>query len=135
MRAKPSRSSRGTTEPKIVIERGSGNVFKDLGLPEPEAALTRADLSILIVQSIRRRGLTLVRAASLLGVRQSTVSNIMRGQLAGYSTDRLFRFLNALGHDVKIVVSERQGRAPLVGRVQVVQARSRLRVSASRVRK
>ena len=135
MRVKPSRSGRGATESNITIERGSGNVFKDLGLPEPEAALTRAELSILIEQSIRRRGLTLVRAASLLGVRQSTVSNIRRGQLAGYSTDRLFRFLNALGHDVKIVVSERPGRAPRVGRVQVVQARQRVRVSASRVRK
>ncbi len=135
MRVKPSRSGRGTTESKIVIDRGSGNVFKDLGLPEPEAALTRAELSILIEQSIRRRRLTQAQAARLMGVRQSTVSNIRRGQLAGYSTDRLFRFLNALGYDVKIVVSERPGRAPLVGRVRVVHARPRLRVSASRVRK
>ena len=109
-------------------------MFKDLGLPEPEEALTRAQLSIKIEQIIRRRGLTQMKAARLMGVQQPTVSDIMmRGQLAGYSTDRLFRFLNALGHDVKIVVSERRGRAPLVGRVRVVEGRPRLRVSASRV--
>ncbi|MEQ1832094.1 MAG: helix-turn-helix transcriptional regulator [Candidatus Eisenbacteria bacterium] len=132
MRAKPIRSVRSKTESKIAIERGSGNVFKDLGLPEPEAALTRAQLSIQIEQIVRRRGLTQVQAARLMGVQQPTVSDIMRGHLAGYSTDRLFRFLNALGHDVKIVVSERPGRAPLVGRVRVVQARPRPRASASR---
>ncbi len=132
MPTKPNISGRGTAASKIAIERGSGNVFKDLGLPEPEAALTRAELSILIEQIIRRRELTQVQAARLMGVQPPTVSDIVRGQLTGYSTDRLFRFLNALGHDVKIVVSERQGRAPLVGRVRVVQARPRLRVSASR---
>lgn len=131
MRAKASRSGHGKTESKIAIERGSGNVFKDLGLPEPEEALTRAQLSIHIEQIVRRRGLTQVQAARLMGVQQPTVSDIMRGHLAGYSTDRLFRFLNALGHDVKIVVSERQGRAPLVGHVRVVRARPRSRVSAS----
>lgn len=135
MPVKPDRSGRGPGKPKIAIERGSGNVFKDLSLPEPEEALTRAELSIHIEKIIRRRGLTQVQAARLMGVQQPTVSDVVRGQLAGYSTDRLFRFLNALGHDVKIVVSERQGRAPLTGRVRVVEGRPRLHVSASRVGK
>ena len=135
MPARSSRSRKRTDKTKIPIERGSGNVFEDLGLPEPDEARTRAELSIHIEQIIRRRALTQVQAARLMGVQQPTVSDIVRGQLAGYSTDRLFRFLNALGHDVKIVVSERRGRAPLVGRVRVVEERARLRVSASRVRR
>lgn len=135
MPAKSSLNGRRPGKTEVPIERGSGNVFKDLGLPEPDEALTRAELSIHIEQIIGRRGLTQVQAARLMGVQQPTVSDIVRGQLAGYSTDRLFRFLNALGHDVKIVVSARRGRAPLVGRVRVVEARPRLRVSASRVGK
>src|SRR5215213_9952532 len=82
----------------------SGNVFADLDVAEPEEALVKAQLARVIGDVIARRRLTQAQAAELLGVDQPKVSALRRGQLAGFSTDRLLRFLNALDRDVEIVV-------------------------------
>ena len=89
-------------EPRIT--EGSGNVYADLGLPDPEVALAKAELALRIKASIKQLRLTQVEAAKLLGVYQAKVSALVRGRLSGFSTDRLFRFLNALGRDVEIVI-------------------------------
>jgi predicted XRE-type DNA-binding protein len=89
---------------RVMIEESSGNVFADLGLKNPEKLLAKAELAQRICDIIAERKLTQVRAARLLGIDQPKVSALMRGKLDGFSTDRLFRFLNALGSDVEIVV-------------------------------
>jgi hypothetical protein len=43
----------------------------------------------------------------VLGLNQPKVSNLLRGRLSGFSTDRLLRLLNALGRDIEIVIIER----------------------------
>ena len=88
----------------VPIERSSGNVFADLGLKNPEELLAKAELVQRIADIIAERKLTQVRAAKLLGIDQPKVSALLRGKLDGFSTDRLFRFLNALGRDVEIVI-------------------------------
>ncbi len=88
----------------VPIERSSGNVFADLGLKNPEELLAKAELVQRIADIIAERKLTQVRAAKLLGIDQPKVSALLRGKLEGFSTDRLFRFLNALGRDVEIVI-------------------------------
>ena len=88
----------------IPIEAGSGNVFADIGLPNPEERLAKADLAIRIAAAIRGRRLTQVRAARLLKIDQPKVSRLLRGQLSGFSTERLMHFLTLLGRDVEIVV-------------------------------
>jgi predicted XRE-type DNA-binding protein len=82
----------------------SGNVFADLGLPNPEEALAKAELAQKIIPLIRERGLTQVQAAKLLGVDQPKVSALIRGHLTGFSLERLMRFLLRLGQDIKITV-------------------------------
>ncbi len=91
-------------DPPVSIEESSGNVFADLGLKNPEELLAKAELVQRIAEIIAERKLTQVRAARLLGVDQPKVSALLRGKLDGFSTDRLFRFLNALGRDVEIVI-------------------------------
>ncbi len=88
----------------VPIEESSGNVFADLGLKNPEELLAKAELVQRIADIIAERKLTQVRAAKLLGIDQPKVSALLRGKLDGFSTDRLFRFLNALGKDVEIVI-------------------------------
>jgi predicted XRE-type DNA-binding protein len=88
----------------VSIEESSGNVFRDLGLKNPEVLLAKAELVQRISDIIAERKLTQVRAAKLLGIDQAKVSALLRGKLDGFSTDRLFRFLNALGRDVEIVI-------------------------------
>src|SRR5689334_4945768 len=82
-----------------VVREGSGNVFADLQLPDSGEALAKAELATQIASAIADRNLTQVRAAELLGVNQADVSDLVCGKLKGFSTDRLLRFLNALGQD------------------------------------
>jgi predicted XRE-type DNA-binding protein len=82
----------------------SRNVFADLGLPNPEEALAKAELAHKITVVIRDKGLTQVQAAKLLGVDQPKISALIRGRLSGFSLERLMRFLLLLGQDIKITV-------------------------------
>jgi predicted XRE-type DNA-binding protein len=91
-------------EGPISIEASSGNVFADLALKNPEAMLAKAELVQRICDIIAERKLTQTKAARLLGIDQPKISALTRGKLDGFSLDRLFRFLNALGRDVEIVV-------------------------------
>jgi predicted XRE-type DNA-binding protein len=80
--------------------------------------LAKAELAAKIFKIVRRRGLSQTAAAKVLGIPQPKVSALLNGQLDGFSTERLFRLLNALGCDVKISVSPPKPRA--AGRVQVM---------------
>lgn len=80
----------------------SGNVFADLGIPNPDIAVAKAKLVQRLRDIIAERKLTQTQAAGLLGLDQPKVSALVRGRVDGYSLDRLFRFLNALGQDVEI---------------------------------
>jgi predicted XRE-type DNA-binding protein len=82
----------------------SGNVFADLGLPDPEEALAKAELANKISVLIQERKLTQAKAAKLLGIDQPKVSMLLRGRLTGFSLERLMRFLLLLGQDIKISV-------------------------------
>jgi predicted XRE-type DNA-binding protein len=93
----------GTVQVELV-ETGSGNVFADLGVPQSAEALAKAELAGRICGIIADRKLTQSQAAVLLGVDQPKISALLRGKVSGFSSDRLFRFLNALGQDVRIVV-------------------------------
>jgi predicted XRE-type DNA-binding protein len=99
-------------EAEIPVTAGAGNVFADIGLPEPEEELAKAQLASCIRQVIKRRHLTQVAAASRMGIDQPKVSAILNGRLANFSGDRLMRLLTALGQDVEIrVKATPRGRA------------------------
>jgi predicted XRE-type DNA-binding protein len=91
-------------EGQVTIEQSSGNVFADLALKNPEEMLAKAELVRRICDIIAERKMTQRKAASLLGIDQPKISALMRSKLDGFSIDRLFRFLNALGRDVEIVI-------------------------------
>jgi predicted XRE-type DNA-binding protein len=94
----------------VKVERGSDNVFTDLGQPDPDAHLLKAELVTRIDEIIRRRGLKQVEAAKLLGLSQPDVSRLLRGSFREYSIERLLRLLTALGRDVQIVIRQSQSR-------------------------
>ena len=103
----------------IDVEEGSSNVFADLGLPNSEERLAKADLAIRIAGAIRARRLTQTAAARILKIDQPKISRLLRGQLSGFSTERLMQFLTLLGRDVEIVIkpvprSRRQGHLRVV---------------------
>jgi len=87
--------------------RSSGNVFADLGLPNPEELLAKAELAAKVISEIRRRRLTQMQAASLLGIDQPKVSALKQGKLDGFSIERLMRFLLKLDRDVVIMIRQK----------------------------
>ena len=89
---------------KIRVEEGSGNVFADLGLPNPEQELLKARLTLQIYKIVKARGLTQAQAGALLGIKQPHVSALMRNRAGNFSVGRLIEFLTALGQDVEITV-------------------------------
>ena len=84
----------------------SGNVFRDLGIPNPDEELTKSSLLFEIHQAIRDRGLKQVEAAQILGIPQPRVSNLLRGRTTGFSVQRLSLLLGRLGKSVTLVVSD-----------------------------
>jgi predicted XRE-type DNA-binding protein len=90
---------------EVTVTHSSGNIFADLGLPNAEDLMAKANLALHIRRSIKARRLTQRQTADLLGIDQPKVSSIINGHLDGFSTERLMRFLNDLGCDVRISVS------------------------------
>ena len=104
------------------VRKSSANVFADLGVKDPEEALVKARLAHVISNAITARGMTQVDAAELLGIDQPKVSRLVRGQLAGFSIDRLFRFVTLLGSDIEITVVERDKKHPGAGHMKIAMA-------------
>jgi predicted XRE-type DNA-binding protein len=100
MRTKAKKTSKRIAR---VIE-GSGNVFADLGLPNPEQELLKARLTLQIYTILKGSDLTQVEIAKILGVQQPQVSLLMRNRAGNFSIGRLMEFLTALRQDVEITV-------------------------------
>ena len=88
----------------LEFEESSGNVFADLNIPKPEQYLAKAQLAARICEIIQERGLNQSQAAEILHVNQPKISALMRGNLDGFSSDRLFRFLNYLDQEIVILI-------------------------------
>jgi predicted XRE-type DNA-binding protein len=91
------------SDPNVIP--GTGNVFADLGLADAREMYAKSLLSIMVARTIRDRGLTQAEAARILGTTQPKVSDLIRGQLNGFSVERLLRFMNALGLNVRIQIA------------------------------
>ena len=88
-----------------VFIRGCGNVFADLGFPNPEERLLKAQLMHAINANIERCDLTQAAAVELVGLSQADLSLIRSGQGSSFSIERLIDVLRRLGRDVEIVVT------------------------------
>jgi predicted XRE-type DNA-binding protein len=89
---------------KSKIERGSGNIFADLDLPDAGAHFLKAQIVAEIYRLANARKLTQAKAGKLLGISQTEVSRMFKGTFRECSVDRLMGFLTAFDHDVEIVV-------------------------------
>jgi predicted XRE-type DNA-binding protein len=104
---------------KHSVTRSSGNIFADLGLPNADEHMLKAQVVVFIGRVIKDRHLTQRAAAAEMGIAQPDVSNLLRGRFEGFSLERLLGFALALGSDVEIKVKrsvpgEREGRMSLV---------------------
>lgn len=90
------------------VKVSSANVFADLGFKDSEERLLKADLATKIAQIIEKKGWTQAQTAQRTALDQPKVSKLLRGQLSGFSADRLFAILNRLGHSVEVRISAKE---------------------------
>ena len=88
----------------IEIEKGSANIYEDLGLPDAAEMQVKATLAAKIGEIIKHRHLTQTQAAEILCMPQPKLSGMLRGQFRGISEAKMRECLNRLGQDVEIVV-------------------------------
>ncbi len=103
---------------KTKVEVGSGNIFADLGLPDADELLLKAQIVVALRRLIAARKLTQTAAAKRIGIGQPDLSNVLRGRFRGYSTERLMRMLTAFDQDIDITVRPRRGKSKQGGRIR-----------------
>ncbi len=103
----------------MEIEEGSTNVYADLGRPNAEEMLVKAQLASKISEVIKRRRLTQNEASELTGMPQPKLSGLLRGQFRGVSEAKMLNCLTRLGRDVKIVVGPARRRSG-AGHIEVL---------------
>lgn len=114
----------------VVFEEGSGNVFADLGRADAEERQAKANLTHVIINIVEDHGWAQKKAAAVLGIAESEMSDIMNGKLRRFSRERLERYLNVLGMEIRIQVYPRPAGKQHAGvSVQVLAAVKRPRAS------
>lgn len=86
------------------MTESSGNVFADLGLPNPEQELLKGQLSLQVYTILKDSEMTQTETAKILGVQQPQVSLLMRNRAGNFSVGRHVKFLTALRRDIEITV-------------------------------
>ena len=86
------------------VVSSSGNVFVDLGYSPDEAAILqmRADLMADLRKFIKTRKLTQAKAAEILGISQSRVSDLTRGKWDKFSLEMLIILATKAGMRVTL---------------------------------
>ena len=105
---------------KHEVEESSGNVFADMGLPDSDQEMLKAELILKIHRLLKEQGLTQKEAAKRLGTRQPHVSALMRLRPVSVSVGRLMEYLTVLGQDVSVIVKPAARRASGHGHISVV---------------
>ena len=100
---------------RVDIERGTGNVFADLGYPDAGERTLKVELALEVNRILKERKLTQAKAAELLGIVQPHVSDLVRYRLNRFSVERLMQFLTQLGKDVEIRIAKRTRRGERPG--------------------
>ena len=104
------------------VEFGSGNVFADLGLPDPDERHLRVQLALRLNDLLKAEGLTQAAAAKLLGIAQPHVSELKNFKLSRFSSERLLHYITLLNRDVEIFIRPRtnsNGSTSGIGAVMV----------------
>jgi predicted XRE-type DNA-binding protein len=94
------------------ITRGTSNIFADLGFPDPETHLLKAQLVVRLSSVIQVRKLTQAAAAKLTGISQPDLSRLLRGRFRDVSVERIMSMLTRLGCEIDIVVRAQEKVAP-----------------------
>jgi len=107
-----------STKKQPKIRRGTGNIFADLGLPDADTHLLKAQLVSRLQDILDDLKITQTEAARIVGVSQPDISRMLKGRFRDVSVERTMQMLARLGCDVDIVVKPR-GRKKAFGPIRV----------------
>ena len=96
----------------MELVRGSGNVFRDFGHPDPDVLQMKAILAAEIIKMLDRESLTVRGAHARTGIAAADFSRIRNADLGRFTLDRLITIINRLGARVEVKIKVRS-----VGRV------------------
>ncbi|NKB81392.1 MAG: XRE family transcriptional regulator [Nitrospirales bacterium] len=88
----------------LELVRGSDNPFRDVGLPDAETKLLKADLSGKIIDILDKKGWSQRQASQQTGINQADICRIRKANLKGFTIDRLVKILHTLHHKVEVTV-------------------------------
>jgi predicted XRE-type DNA-binding protein len=91
----------------LDVVRGSGNVFRDLGHPNPDVQQLKALLAAEIIRMLDRESLTVRAAHQRTGIAAADFSRIRNADLGRFTLDRLVSIINRLGSRVEVKVKVR----------------------------
>lgn len=96
----------------MELVHGSGNLFRDLGLPNPEVEQLKAILAAKIIAALDGQGISVRRAHELTGFAAADFSRVRQAKLARFTIDRLITMLDRLDQDVEVTVTVQPRRTP-----------------------
>jgi predicted XRE-type DNA-binding protein len=104
---------------EITIAKGCGNVYADLGLPDADGMLVKAQLALSIDRIIRSKGLSQINAARIIGLSQPKLSGMLNGKFRGISEAKMLECITRLGNDVQIIINPAAHSENSVGHIAV----------------
>ena len=104
------------------MERGTADVFHDLGLPDADELLAKAKLARAITAAVKECKISQSQLARVTGIAQPQISNLMHGRISGFSSDRLMHILLKLDQDVVIFIRPKPADRPAALTVDRAQA-------------
>lgn len=95
---------------ELDVVRGSGNVFRDLGVADPDVRQLKAILAAEIIKALDGEGLSVRGAQARTGIAAADFSRIRNADLSRFTLDRLVTIINRLGSRVEMRVRVRRPR-------------------------
>jgi len=107
---------------ETTIEKSSGNIYKDLGMKNPDELLAKAELASAILTIINEKKWNQKQAAEALELTQPKISLLKSGQFRGFSIEKLMKLLNKLNRDIEIVIHTKKKSRSKPGHIFVKYA-------------
>ena len=88
---------------RINIEKGSGNIYKDLSNSHPEDMQAKAHIVFKIEDSITERKLSLDDASQIMNITETELSDILDGLFRNLSLKQLESLFAKLKHGIESI--------------------------------
>ena len=94
-------------EPLDLI-RGSGNLYRDFDVLDADVRQLKAMLAAEIIKTLDKKGLSVRKAQSLIGIDAGDFSRVRNADFRRISVERLMTMINGLGSRVEVAVTLRR---------------------------